>query len=151
MNANVAPRATSWPIESSAANSRLPRRSRTVVVEPPQVGSGNGPQDANSVSSTNRPARSSAAGEGSSPVLQSQLNQRESSWSRPFERRQPNSERSPWRSTSNTRARLELATVAPRLAQIRWRSFFVAAAAGCAEAARTRSSAMGSTARVMVG
>ncbi len=60
-----------------------------MVVEPPQLGSGDGPHVTYSVSSTKRPARSSASGAIASPTLQSQLNQFESSCSRPLERRQP--------------------------------------------------------------
>ena len=63
-------------------------------------------------------------------MLQSQLYQLVSSWSRPFDRMQPYIEWAPWRSTSKTRAAADEATVKPRLAQIRWRSFLVAAAAG---------------------
>jgi hypothetical protein len=55
-------------------------------------------------------------------------------WSRSFDRMHPTSERSPWRPTSNTRATFEDATVKLRLAQARWRSFFVAASAGGADA-----------------
>ena len=66
-------------------------------------------------------------------MLQPQLNQVESSWSRPLDRMQPNIDWSPWWSTEKTRASFDESTVKPRLAQIRWRSFFVAAAAGCAQ------------------